>query len=226
MLTSFGCISNPFFCLQLFVPCLNRPQSEVCQPSVLGWGDAWSKPAIGIKVAPVAKENCQMLKCRCWQLEGWGCAAKARGWDSGLLSSLCVLDPSAKPIFYFFGPSSILKLPLDHHVMALLMFLLKFSMAFYMRSKLGSPEYRAFPLSSIICLFLTSLAWFITTSFLCPLTNTIFHSCQTSCSSQNVQFPLFHASVFLLTLAPSLECFSGVLTRFLPDCGVAEQVGL
>lgn len=145
-----------------------------------------------------------MLKCRCWQLEGWGCAAKARGWDSGLLSSLRVLDPSAKPIFYCFGPSSILKLPLGHHVMALLMILLKFSMAFYMRSKLCSPEYRAFPLSSIICLFLTSLAWFLTTSFLWPLTNTIFHSCQTSCSSQNVQFPFSHASVFLLTLAPLL----------------------
>lgn len=110
--------------------------------------------------------------------------------------------------------------------MALPLFLLKFSIAFYVRSKSCSQVYKAFPLSSIICLFLTSSAWFLTTSFLYSLTNTIFHSCQTTCSFQNVQFPFFHASVFLLTLAPPWNAFLGSSTWFLPDCGVAEQVGL
>lgn len=110
--------------------------------------------------------------------------------------------------------------------MALLIFPLKFFVVVYVRSKLCSQVYKAFPLSSVICLFLTFSAWFLATSFLCSLTNTIFCSWQTTCISQNVQLPFFHASVFLLTLAPSLACFSGSSTWFLPDCGVAEHGGL
>lgn len=105
--------------------------------------------------------------------------------------------------------------------MAALKILLRFSIAFYIRSnnlaRRASLFLRLslayfFSLISYYFLFLSSHRYYI------PFLVNPLHF--TECAT------FFHGSASLQTLAPSSECFSQVLFWLLPDYGVAEYVGL